>query len=399
MSPGPLRPAAGARRRPTAALPAALAGGVLSLAAGWGGSAQAQPAGEASGVDEGPVPRALVVRAAVADDEVAEDLALHVAERLRDHGWALRRPAPPPAPAPERDALARARDAYDRLRPDAARQILDDVLRRAEATGGAGLDAQGVRELYLDLALVALAVGDGARADEALARLAAAAPGFVPDDRLYPPALRARFAEVPRTESRALLEIDTAEEALVWVDGRPLPAGARRVSLPLGPHLVRAAAGGYEPAGRLVEVTAGAATVPLPLTPDDEARLARPGPPGGPPSARLREAAARLGVGLLLLDVLRRDGGVQPVARLEDVPTGRAAEVLLAPGATSDEGAARLVEALRSARPEGASPDPLPWVLGGAAVLAAAVAVVLGVVLVGDREDPPQAFDLRWEGP
>jgi len=374
--------------------------------------------GEQRATDRPPAgpetPRVLVVRASVGDAPRADELSLGVLETLRDRGWTVRRPTPPSPPAAEGTRLAAAREAYDQLQPDRARAILDRLRRRLTRSGGAGLDAEGIQAFWLQDALVGLALGDDERTDRALRRLRVAYPKLEPDPRLYPPTLRERLAAIPADGEQVLVEVETADEALVWVDGQPLPPGERRVPLVPGTHLVRAAAGGFSPKGTEVTIPRRAGTVVrLPLAPDDEARLRRPGPPGAPLPARTSAAAARLGVGLLILDVGPRaivvddddddapevPAGEGSVASLLDRATGRRARILVDGDAPPGAQGGRLARAMlaNTARGEG-DPDPLPWIVGGAAGAAAVVAVILAIVLTRP-DDAPQGFRLRWEGP
>lgn len=408
----PLVSSFGVREGRAPFLGASLAAAMIGIAAPLAAQPPPDASPAARPAEDGETPRVLVVRSTVDDAARADELGLAVLELLRLRGWPVRRPAAAATPPSETDTLAAARDAYDQLRPDEARAILDALRLRLTRTGGAGLDEEGHQAFWLLDALVGQALGDDARTDRALRRARVAFPGLAPDPRLYPPGLRSRLEAVAAPEERALVEVETVEEALVWVDGRPLPPGERRLRLVPGRHFLRAAAGGFAPAGREATVTPGQATViRLPLAPDDEARLRRAGPPGASLPDRTTDAAVRLDVGLLVLDVAPDPAaGNAPelarVATLTDRPTGRRGEVVLAPGAPPAPAAGRLVASLTAdagptdGRSGGSDDDLLPWVVGGAAAVVSVVAVVLAVVLARqDGEQEPEGFRLRWEVP
>jgi hypothetical protein len=190
--------------------------------------------------------------------------------------------APPPrAPAELADAQRKLSD----LRFDDARAALDAAVAEATLTGGAGLGAAELDDLFLLRGVAALHQGDAgrARAWEDFVRAALLAPERVLDAGRFAPAVQERWrraaAEAQR-RPRGVLVVRAPAGARVAVDGRPpIAAPAVVPGLIHGEHLVRVEEPGRLPWATSAVLTAPALEIDVParavLTLDDRAAAER----------------------------------------------------------------------------------------------------------------------------
>lgn len=347
--------------------------------------------------------RVVVVRASgEAWDRAA--LAEGIAGRLEARGIDAFAPPRASEASDERAALERASLAYANLHPGEARAALDDLVARADATGGAGVDRRMLIEALLLHAMADQALGDAGAADAAIARALAIDPALDPSPASYPPALRERVAALrTATDDRAASElrfVDVPEDATIVLDGAPLDRGARVARVAPGIHLVRVEAAGFAARGERLDVRAPAIDVRVALTPDPAATLRDPGPPDGRAPDRLREAARALGAELLLVDVVERDGARRAITF--DAATSRQLTVSLAgaidtPAAIADPLSSQLAAPRVIAEPtppaDASDDSTILWIAGGAAV--AVVAAIVTVVAISASSSSEQAWTGR----
>lgn len=301
-------------------------------------------------------------------------------------------PPSPAAPVAPR-ALRAAIEAYEAFRGDDAWARLEEAHTEVRKTGGAGLTAGELGELYLYRALVAAQRGDATRAWDEELRAVTIDPTRVLDPLRFPPRAletwtRARAALDAAPRGKLIVTGLEATCALI-VDGRPAPLES---TLPAGEHLVRGECPGAAPWGRVVVVAGPAAPTELAAPPPamaaatGEAALAL---------ATRRGATSALTVAVQL-------GGGPPTARLTliAVPTGtprRQSLVAAGPRAAVDATAAvraLIGEIVRPTSPIVTTtpprPEPRRWTrspwLWAAVGAAAATLIVLPIALTQGGE-------------
>jgi hypothetical protein len=344
------------------------------------GTARAEPV-----VEE----RMLVVRAVSDAGDMARRLADGLGDALRARSVVLgSAPAPEPVPD-EQEALARAATAYENLEPALARELLEGVLARAEATGGSGLCRADLVRALLLLALADTALSDIGAADLALDRVLAIEPVIELDPAVYSPAIRERVEA--RRDARAgstpaVLAIEGVPTgAVVRVDGDVVAGPARTVELAPGLHLVHVVAPRSRGWGTLVDLPADGAVVAVHIEPDARAVIASPGLPGEPLDG-LRAAGVELGVGLLVMDITTRGDEVE--VEVHDLRSGREARTSGQESTPPAEVARVLASQLAPDEATGPSRGRrTAYVVSGVATAAIVSAVVLAIVLSRPWED------------
>lgn len=164
-----------------------------------------------------------------------------------------------------RAAFLHARARYRALEMDAVRDALDealDLLLRLDAPHAAADLVADVLLLRAEIALVENRADDARRELLLLARLEPDRAAL--NAGLYPPPLVEAYDAARRFDAEAatgflsvLPRVAGADDPDVFVDGRPLPRGAREGLRPkIGPHLVTVRADGVRGASRVVEVEA-----------------------------------------------------------------------------------------------------------------------------------------------
>lgn len=183
---------------------------------------------------------------------------------------------PPTPKAPE--LLKQGQELVRRLQHAPGQAALDEAAAEIMTTGGAGLDARGLSDLFLYRAwAVSRADFNTDRAPTSTARAQAfsnlvRAVTFTPTRELnaqqYPPVIvedwaRAR-AEI-NSRTPVTLVVPASADALVICDGgRPLPGPATFAGLAQGEHLIRIEEPGYAPWGGLIALGQPTVTLEIP---------------------------------------------------------------------------------------------------------------------------------------
>lgn len=375
-------------RAPAASALALVTGLALALALGVPRRGAAAP--------EEPPP--LVVFYAPFDAPPAVETARRtLARAARAEGSAFldESPAPPPSPTAAL-RLRRAVDGYEAFRHDEAARELDAAIDEAARTGGAGLSASELSDLFVYRGMVRTQLGDTTRAWEDFSAAAILEPTRLLDPLRFPPRVIETFERAlaaVRGAPRGTLAVAAPAGCDVVVDGRRLPAGLEP-ELVFGTHFVRIACPGRAPWGGVVPITQPRQRV--------EPELVPPSPPSPTDlAARAREAGGRR----VLLAVARVRPAATPVLELSLLDAGSArprgtALVVLDGARAADEVAAAVRRLVRGAtRPEAPPPTPppppprwfeRPWFWGAVGAAAAAI-VLLPFVADGD----PAGFDVR----
>ena len=313
----------------------------------------------------------------------------------RAEGGAVVDLTPPAVAAPTAPRALRAGiEAYEAFRGDDAWARLEEAHAEAHTTGGRGLGASELGELYLYRSLVATQRGDTTRAWDEVLRAVTFDPTRVLDPLRFPPRAletwtRARAAvdAVPRGK----LVVTGLDAACTWiVDGRPQTT--RELVVASGEHFVRAECPGATPWGHAVVVsgpsTELAAPPAAPTAATPEAALAL---------ATRRGAQAALTVAIQL-------GGGPPTARLTliAVPTGtRRGQALVAAGPRAAVDATAAVRALigdvvrpftpttaaTGTRPESRRWTRSPWLWAAVGAAAAAIVILPIALTQGGESD------------
>ena len=349
----------------------------------------------------------VVVRSGLASRSAAQALGPALVRELASRGLTGALPPPAPPPTDETDSLSDAESAYANLRPADARQALDALLARLDASGGEGVHREQLLAALLLHALSCFATAAPEQADASLDRALTIDPNLAPDESLYPPALRQRLAERRATRpDNALwtLRVDGAPEgAIIVVDAEPLSAGARQVDLASGQHVVAVRARGHTPFIETVTVEAMATSLHVALSADPADTLRNPGEPSGDLS-RLVAAARTFGRSLIVVDVHAAGRHLRVTA--VDHERHRTAQAV-GDLARIDGIAAELADSLteRPVAPFVESPDeeadPWPWIVGTAGGVVLVGLATLAVVLAVSDSGPSQweATGLRRDPP
>lgn len=326
----------------------------------------------------------VVVYRAAADDPAARRDEVRRAATEAGAAFVDRTPPPPPPPTAP-GLIAEAVTAYGALRFDDAVAALDRAAAEVDATGGDGLTAGGLADLFLFRGLARVQRGDLAAWDDLVAS-ARIDPARVLDPARFPPRAVEQLQRAQRSvtaQPRAPLTVHAPPACAVVIDGTRAtgPAGAGAVVLELAPgaHWVRVACPDHAPWGRRVLVSdpgvaVTAAPAPNPPPSDDEPLV----------QARVVGAAAVVDVivagGLARLRLRRAADGREldraTVALAEAGPgaLGAAVARLLAPAAAGP------------ATPRRWYRSRWVWAAGGAAV---AAAILIPVALGGDGGGEP----------
>lgn len=350
-------------------------------------------------------PRTLVIRSGIDGADLVDRLADALIVTLRAEGIDVRLPVRPQPPPDETEALARAIESYENLRPREAREAVEALLARADRTGGRGLTRADLVRALMVLASSARVLGDDEAVGAALDRALVIDPDLELSPSLYPPWLRelldARRGLRGEAPAATLVVQVRPAGARLYIDGRALPAGTERLVLAAGPHLVRVTADAFVPFGRRVELEAGENRLEVELRPDHRAVLARPGAPGEPVDG-LEEAGRALGAPVLLVEITADEEGPGFEVTARDLATGRRAAVTAPEGEAPEAVAAHLVEGLNATGVEFPAPEPADrgrrrravWIASGTAA-AVVVAVLVGVLAAAPWDDE-DVVEGRW---
>jgi len=293
----------------------------------------------------------------------------------------------PPAPPSLAPALDEAKADYARFQFAQATARLDELQRRADASGGGDLDARQLSEIFLYRGLSRLETASAEAAWDDLVRAARLDPARILDPARFPPRAVAAYkraasevAQLPRAE----LVVEAPPGAQLRVDGAP--ASSSTVAVTFGQHYVAVRADGFEPWAGVVPVAGARERFTPPLhayqPPDGDRLLALAGTP--PPRQLLVGALERGGAGwrFVARDVTLPDGKTvsDAVALGGETPARVAVEALVrrlvAPPAPAPVAAPAPSQAPPARR------RWWPWAVGGGgAAVVVAVAITLGVVL------------------
>ena len=328
-----------------------------------------------------------MIRATGGDRGFAEEVAAAIGSWLARDGVELVS-APPRRERSALDvraAIERARDDFHHLRFEAAAAAVAVIDAAARERGGEGFERSELVELDVLSAAIALASGDDALAATSADRALAIEPGLVLDPATWAPPVIAAFEARRPHQRRCTLSVQLAPtDARLVLDGREVDDEAP-LSIGCGDHVLHAYADDRETYARALTLEANE-VLPISLSIDVARVLAAPGEPRSSIGSALYEAARALDAELLVLDIVRLDGGA---ARAALLGAGYDAS---ASSDTADEQA--LARALFVVAPEPPhTEEPWPWVLVGAAIVAAvAGGIALGVAL---SPGAPSGFDVR----
>jgi hypothetical protein len=333
---------------------------VLVGALGWATAAAAAPAADLvvfhAPSDAGP------------DVQAARDAMAGAAHR-RGAAWIDASPAPPVPPETAQEIRQGTRD-YDQLQFDAAIGELDRAAAELDRTGGAGLDAAALGDLFLYRGLARMQTSD-ARAWDDLVEAAALAPARVLDPARFPPrAIEAytRAAAAALAAPRATLTVRAPDKCAIAIDGAAAATGAADVVA--GRHFVAVRCPGRLPWGAAVTAASG----PVPV--DAQPALEAP-----PTDDELVIQARTAGVTSVVAVIVA--GGARPVAVMRRLGAdGRALDrSSVSIGKRADDAGEALDHLLA---PPVAPPPPARWyerrwvwAAGGAAAVAAVLVPIL----------------------
>ena len=186
----------------------------------------------------------------------------------------------PPAPKPaDASRIVAAITAYDELRFDEARDLLNQAAAELDRTGAAGLDVARLAELFLYRGLARIQLGEPERAWDDLLVAARIDPSRRLDPARFPP--RAieqlqRARDEVAAAARGVLRVSAPAGCVISIDGAI--SGDGRAELPHGAHWIDAACPEHLPWGRRVVLDRTAVEVvvaPTPIDPpgEDEALI------------------------------------------------------------------------------------------------------------------------------
>ncbi|HTJ42551.1 MAG TPA: hypothetical protein VL463_10685 [Kofleriaceae bacterium] len=299
--------------------------------------------------------------------------ALAALARRRGVAWIDTSPAPPVPPETAQDVRQAIRD-YDQLQFDTAIGELDRAASQLDRTGGAGLDANALSDLFLYRGLARVQVGD-ARAWDDLVEAAALAPSRALDPARFPPRAietYTRAADAVRTSTRAKITVVAPDGCTIAIDAAGVNGPTEVAG---GRHFVAVRCPGHRPWGAAVTAASGEVTVQaspeLEVPPsDDELAI----------QARTAGATALVAIAVT---------GQPPVAlmrRLDDRGVRDRASITLSGAHVADDAADALDHLLtppelRVAR-ERWYQKRWVWGLGGAAIVAA---IFVPIVIFDDN--------------
>jgi hypothetical protein len=189
-----------------------------------------------------------------------------VEDAARAHGAAVIDRSPPaPAAIETAGILTRAIDAYDALRYDEARSLLDQARELADRTGAANLTTAQLSDLFLYRGIVRVQLGDETSAWDELRTAIAVDPARELDRGRFPPKVvelfeRARDETLHR-QAAADLELRAPAGCTAYIDQIAVTATVQKLA---GPHWVRVDCPDRPPWGQRVDLT----TIGLHLSPD-----------------------------------------------------------------------------------------------------------------------------------
>jgi hypothetical protein len=201
-----------------------------------------------------------------------------VEQAARAHGAAVidRSPAPPPT-VETAQLLQRGLAAYDALKLDEARAVLDQARDLADRTGAAGLTMAQLSDIFLYRGLVRAQSGDDTAAWDELVTAIVVDPSRELDPARFPPKIVEQFRRARDTllhdRPAAELQIDVPAGCTSYVDGA---ASSGKEHKHTGAHWIRVACADRTPWGQRIDLTTLGAHVapdPSPYAPPSDAEL------------------------------------------------------------------------------------------------------------------------------
>jgi hypothetical protein len=209
-------------------------------------------------------------------DHPAGPATAAIADAARRAGAAIIDVSPPGPTAVDASGLvSRGVGAYGALEFDAALTALDAAAEQVDRTGGGGLDAAQLGDLFLYRGLVQAQRGDDAHAWDDFVTAAAIDPTRILDPARFPPRAveqhtRAQVAIAARPIGRVAL---SPRGCVVRIDGAVITGDS--VDLRFGRHWLRGECPGHEPTSRRIvidraELAVEVAGAPIAPPTDDE---------------------------------------------------------------------------------------------------------------------------------
>jgi hypothetical protein len=204
--------------------------------------------------------------------------AAPVEQVARAHGAAIidRSPAPPPT-VETALLLTRGIAAYDALKLDEARAVLDQARDLADRTGAAGLSTAQLSDMFLYRGLVRAQAGDETAAWDELVTSIAVEPSRELDPARFPPKIVEQFRRARDTLQHERpagdLQLDVPPGCTPYVDGA---ASSGKAHILTGPHWIRVECADRTPWGQRIDLTtvgAHLAPDPSPYAPPSDAEL------------------------------------------------------------------------------------------------------------------------------
>ncbi len=257
--------------------------------------------------------------------------------------------------------LAEASRHMDRMETEAAAERLDDAETLARSFRLGGTTKPYLAEVFLRRGILFLWEGEGAQAEEMLARSRLLRPDFVPDPAIFsPPFLEAwsRSGELAPPQAE-LLVTSLPPGATIYRNDREAGTTPGRVRIPeLGPVRIQVHAEGYLRSEKIGQWLPGdSRTLDFPLVRDKNVALeeilssSSDGKEAGPLISRMLAETGAMRAALMILDMDRED----PVLRILSQAQGDEVPVVLGtvrwPGGNEDDEqvAASAMEMLKDA--------------------------------------------------
>ncbi|MGE5181646.1 MAG: hypothetical protein ACM31C_06275 [Acidobacteriota bacterium] len=292
-----------------------------------------------------------------------------------------RSPAPPAAIETAK-VLKRGIDAYDALKFDEARAVLDQTRDLVDRTGAAGLTTGQLSDLFLYRGIVRIQLGDESSAWDELRTAIVIEPARELDRGRFPPKVvelfdRARDETMHR-QAAGELQVDAPPGCTAYIDDVAAPTKVQELA---GSHWVRVDCADRPPWGQRIDLTAAGMHLrpdPAPYAPPTEEELLVQARVAGARALVVAEVHGKVATARLIgLDGRERDRRSVTVDR-DLKPLADVVDELLTP----------------AARPHWYE-SKWAWA-GGAAALAAIVLVPITAAIAGQQA--PTTFTTRPKG-
>jgi hypothetical protein len=232
--------------------------------------------------------------------------------------------------------LARGVAAYDALKLDEARAVLDQARDLADRTGAAGLTTAQLSDIFLYRGLVRAQAGDETAAWDELVTSISVQPSRELDPARFPPKIVDEFRRASDTlqheRPAADLQLDVPVGCTPYVDGA---ASSGKAHLPAGPHWIRVACADRTPWGQRIDLTTlgvHLAPDPSPYAPPSDAELLVQARVAGARALVVAEVHGAIATARLIgLDGRERDRRTVAIASNQLSPLAGAVDQLLRP--------------------------------------------------------------------